>query len=806
MKEKRDSERESPIHILYIDDDQSLLDLTRDFLETQPPQINVETTSSPQQGLALIENRDFDAVVCDYQMPEMDGLEVLKTLRSEYTNDIPFIIFTGKGRKEVAIEALNLGADRYLQKGGDPTSQYGVLAQAIEQEVEHYRTKRQLHERDENLQIVLKSIGDAVITTDVDGRVTRMNSVGEDLTGWKSADAVGQPLPNVFEILNQESRKPEENPAQKVLEQGETVGLANGTILVRKDGSERFIADSAAPIENEDGEIIGVVIVFRDVTDEYRSRKRQQRQRQTIIDISVDDDITSGNLAKGARTITEAAADTLDVDRAGIWLFDDDKTVLRNVDVYEQSTDTHDSGSELAASEYPDYFSALETHRSIDATDAQNDPRTAGLSEEYLEPLGITSLLDATLRSGGEVIGVVCHEHVGESREWTDDERRFAGEIANQVLRLSANQQQVEHEETLKELHSIATEIATFDTLESICQRTIDVAETILDFDLCVIDLEEDGMLPITAISEGMPPEGVTPMSVDEGIVGKTYQTGESYCFADVREVEEANPQGPYRGVLSIPIDDHGVFQATSEQVDAFDADDRELAELLVSHTARALDQLEKEQELRQQNKQLDEFASVVSHDLRNPLNVAEGRLQMAQTECDSEHLHDVARAHDRMATLIDDLLALAREGQTAIETEPVDLSEAVEMCSEAVDTAEATLVTETEYRIQADESRLQRLLENLVRNAVEHGGPTVTISVGELAHGFYVEDDGPGIPSEKRAEVLDMGYSTTEDGTGFGLSIVERIADSHGWAVTVTEGREGGARVEITDVRILDR
>jgi PAS domain S-box-containing protein len=797
--------QESSIHVLYIDDDQDLLDLTKDFLETKNNRFDVETISSPEQGLRLIKSNEYDAIISDYQMPQMDGLAVLDTLRSEYETDIPFIIFTGKGRTDVAIEALNLGADRYIQKGGDPTSQYGVLAQAIEQEVAHQRTKRQLHKRDENLQIVLDSIGDAVITTDIDGQVTRMNQIAEELTGWNATEAVGQPLPEVFEILNHETRQPEENPAQKVLESGDIVGLANGTILKRRDGSERFIADSAAPIESDDGAVLGVVIVFRDVTDEYQSRERQRQQRQTIIDVSIDDDITNGNLEAGARTITEAAAETLDVDRVGIWLFEDDNTVLRNIDLYEKSSGQHNSGSELAASEYPNYFGALETHRSLDVPDAQNDRRTAELADECLEPLGISSLLDATIRSGGDVVGVVCHEHVGASREWTDDECRFAGEIADQVLRLRSNRQQREHEQALKQLHSIATDITSYDIPEKVCQRTIEVAETILEFDQCVINLEENGMLPITAVSEGFPPDGVTAMSVDEGVVGKTYRTGKSFLFTDVREAEEANPQGPYRSAISIPIGDHGVFQAVSEQLNDFSEDDKELAELLVSHSAQALDQLDKERALRQQNKRLDEFASVVSHDLRNPLNVAQGRLELAQREYDNEHLDDVAQALDRMGALIDELLVLAREGETAIEPEPVNLREIVEECWQTVETAEATLTTNAEYRIQADEGRVQQLMENLIRNAIEHGGRTVTIRVGELEDGFFVQDTGPGIPAEKRSDVLEMGYSTTDEGTGFGLSIVKRIAEAHVWDVSICDGNEGGARIEFTGVSILD-
>jgi len=115
--------------------------------------------------------------------------------------------------------------------------------------------------------------------------------------------------------------------------------------------------------------------------------------------------------------------------------------------------------------------------------------------------------------------------------------------------------------------------------------------------------------------------------------------------------------------------------------------------------------------------------------------------------------------------------------------------------------TAEATLVVESDQRIQADRSRLQQLVENLVRNAVEHGGADVTVTIGALEDGFYAEEDGPGIPTENRDAVFEMGYSTIEDGTGFGLSIVNQIADAHGWTVHVTEGSDGGARFEITGI-----
>jgi PAS domain S-box-containing protein len=209
----------------------------------------------------------------------------------------------------------------------------------------------------------------------------------------------------------------------------------------------------------------------------------------------------------------------------------------------------------------------------------------------------------------------------------------------------------------------------------------------------------------------------------------------------------------------------------------------------------------EREQELQRQNERLEEFASVVSHDLRNPLNTAQGRLKLAQEECNSEHLDPIERANERMETLIDELLTLARQGDRITEPEPADLPTVVDPCWTTIETGDATLVTAVDRTIRADRSRLKQVFENLFRNAIEHGGRGVTVTVGELDDGFYVEDDGPGIPAGERDDVFQPGYSTSDQGTGFGLSIIKRVVEAHGWEITVAEGSDDGARFEITGV-----
>ncbi|ELZ39478.1 Htr-like protein [Halorubrum tebenquichense DSM 14210] len=153
------------------------------------------------------------------------------------------------------------------------------------------------------------------------------------------------------------------------------------------------------------------------------------------------------------------------------------------------------------------------------------------------------------------------------------------------------------------------------------------------------------------------------------------------------------------------------------------------------------------------------------------------------------------------MESLIDDLLALAREGDKVTDPEPVNLDSLTEACWQTVETGDATLVTEAERTIRADRSRLAQVLENLFRNAVEHGGDDVTIRVGDIEEGFYVEDDGGGIPVDEQEQIFDAGYTTSDEGTGFGLPIVRQIVDAHGWTVRVTNGSRGGTRFEITGV-----
>lgn len=199
----------------------------------------------------------------------------------------------------------------------------------------------------------------------------------------------------------------------------------------------------------------------------------------------------------------------------------------------------------------------------------------------------------------------------------------------------------------------------------------------------------------------------------------------------------------------------------------------------------------------------LDRFASTVSHDLRNPLNTALGYLELAEETGDPEHFESAHAALERMDGIIDKLLLLARDPEPVAETDQIHLDALARECWEFITTTRETLDIKTDAIIMGDETQVEQLLSNLFSNAVEHGGGNVSVQVGEITDemGFYIEDDGTGIPVENEDQVFNEGFSPGEEGTGLGLAIVQQIAEAHGWDIIVTESESGGARFEITGV-----
>ena len=227
--------------------------------------------------------------------------------------------------------------------------------------------------------------------------------------------------------------------------------------------------------------------------------------------------------------------------------------------------------------------------------------------------------------------------------------------------------------------------------------------------------------------------------------------------------------------------------------------DDGEVT-LLIPEGRDITERKARERELERKNERLEAFTSAVSHDLKNPLSVADGSLDLyRETGREEPELVDqAADALDRMDRLIDDLLDLAEQGRVVADPEPVDLSAVVQRALTGVGSEDVEVTVEaTDRAVRADEARLVQLVENLLDNAVAHAEQAARVALVD-GDRLVVADDGPGVPLDERDRVFEPGYSTSSDGRGFGLAIARDIAEAHGWSLTATESRWGGARFEV--------
>ena len=363
-------------------------------------------------------------------------------------------------------------------------------------------------------------------------------------------------------------------------------------------------------------------------------------------------------------------------------------------------------------------------------------------------------------------------------------------------------------ERRLARLHEATRDLVEAASSEAVAEITTETADDILDLHINAVHLADrqgEALVP-TAVSDSSRELIGDPPVLDSGLAWQAYHRGVPEVYSDVTEHADVyDTDTPIRSEMYLPLGEHGVFTVSSPQTEAFDETDVMLAKILAANAETALDRTVHERSLERTDAYLEEFTSAVSHDLRNPLNVATGRLELARQDRDDEHLEAVAQALDRTDTLIDDLLALAREGDTALDVEPTAIADVARSAWQTVETGDAALSVETGLAIEADRHRLTQLLENLFSNAVEHGDENVTVTVGSLTDrsGFYVADDGVGIPVDD-SDVFERGYSTSEDGTGFGLTIVEQIAAEHDWTVTAAESADGGARFDLAGVEIV--
>ena len=668
--------------------------------------------------------------------------------------DVEHRIVTGDGETRWVRER----ADVEFDDDGTPVTALGVVQDVTERkeregELERYET-------------FVETIAGGVFAQDAEGRYSYANSHAEEKTGYDREEIVGED-PTLFV---DEAEIERYNGAIAEMLAGERESITAETEIEAADGEMIPVEMRLTLLPSDDG-FRGTVGVVHDIS-ERKERERALEQYQAIVEAVGDAAYrlnADGHFAFVSDALTELTG------------YDADELLGEHVSLVMREAD-------------------IETGEALIGELLEDEERTHGTFE-----------LEA-IRADGE--RVPCEDHM--ALLWEDGEFAGTAGVVRDVTARKERERELErHRETLEQLHETANRLHAADSKAACLDVTIEAAVSILGFDWCTLAAPgPDGRLfEIKAVSEGAPvAAGDTPFALDEGIAGKVYQSGSPEIVEDAQAAEAGKPvDDAIESGLTVPVGDWGVFQAVTTTGEGFDEHDRRQAELLVSSLYSAIQRLDQRAELRRrqsalkrQNEQLEEFASIVSHDLRNPLNVADGRVELAGEDCDSEHLDAAARAIERMDRLIEDVLTLAREGEQVQELGNVSLPAVCERCWGHVDTADATLEVATDRRIRADSNRLQQLLENLFRNAVEHGGETVTVTVEDRPDGFSVADDGPGIPEADREDVFDRGYSTSREGVGFGLRIVEQIVDAHGWDVAVAESESGGARLDVTGVEFV--
>ena len=890
-------ESQENIQILHIDDEPDFTDLTATFLERENDRFAVETATSADEGLEIVADRPPDCIVSDYNMPGMDGIEFLETVRNEYS-ELPFILFTGKGSEDVASDALRAGATDYIRKQSG-SEQYELLANRIQNAVEQHHSKRRAAALD-RIRTLVADINQSLIrassSDEVKAQVCRHISESTPYVTACFAEVDREAMqiePQVwagdaagyFEKLDMdvdEDSPGRQAPGGRAFHEREIAISQN----ILEDERYAKWQDSAAergfrslavvPIEYQD-ELHGLLAAFA-------SRPNAFDQTEQRLLEELGDDIAHALHAqtlqtelKQAETLFQNAQDALFLINVG----DDQFTIDRVNPGYERTTGLDSSelrgktprdllGDEAGSEVEAKYQTCIDQHEPLkyneelpidsqltywetriapvtidneveklagatrDITDQKEREQKLELVETLFEHAEecqfIVDVADGEfkLRHANEyykrTVGLPADEPVtgqtptglfGETggqevldryRECVETRESVTytvelpvpeeGTVYQTILAPVVTDGEVTHiVGTARDITELREREPRLQGERAFIEQSLDALDDV--FYVFSTDREilrwNERLLEVT----GYPNEEIPGMEPTD-FFPKDHQPRIADAVTEIMETGDATVRADF-----LTTDDERVpHEFTGSQLT--DSDGDVLGFVGIGRDLRR--QREYERQLEQRNERLEEFTSIVSHDLRNPLRAADGWLELLRDECESDRIDDLAQALDRMDALIEDLLTLAREGKQVDETEQVGLANVATNSWQTVSTEQATLETNTSRAVNADRSRLQQLFENLYRNAVEHGSDDITVSVGAMDDGFYVADAGPGIPESDRGKVFEAGYSTAEEGTGFGLRIVEQVATAHDWEITVTENEQGGARFEVTGVEFADR
>jgi PAS domain S-box-containing protein len=653
----------------------------------------------------------------------------------------------------------------------------------------------------ERLRITLASIGDAVIVTDAEGRVTSLNAVAERLTGWSLATALGRPLVEVFRIVNEETRGPAADPVRRVIETGTVVGLANHTVLIGRDGAERPIDDSAAPIRGTDGLLHGVVLVFRDVT-ETRRAESARRHLAAIIEGS-EDAIVSKDL-DGVITSWNAAAERV-YGYPAAEIIGKPFSVLVPTD---RADEVADMARRLREGIRTDHFETVRR---------RNDGRLIDVSVSY-----------SPIRSGdGKVTGTAVIARDVTNRKREEIHTRFLAD-ASAVLA------------TLTDEASSLQKVATL----AVPQFA----------DWCAVDTaNEKGVLRRVAVAH-VDPQKVRlahelhrrwPPDPNETTgVYEILRTGQPELVPDITDgMLEARVRDKellgiirelgLRSYIGVPLSVRGkaigvITFISAESGRRYDANDLAAAEELARRAAVTLQNAHLYEAVLEADRRKDEFLATLAHELRNPLAPIRNTLYLLKTLGPAGANLDRAievmeRQVHHLIRLVDDLLDVSRVMRGKIELRPaeVDLAtianDACESAKPLFDSRSVSFGCSLPDRpvwVRADPVRMGQVFSNLLTNAAKYTEPGGTVncvveSAGDQAI-IRVRDTGVGIAPEMLGRIFDLfvqadtSTAKTHGGLGIGLTLVRNLVEMHGGTVVAKSPGLGAGSEFIVSLPLL--
>jgi len=663
----------------------------------------------------------------------------------------------------------------------------GAVIILVSENVRRSRNREELRRR--QLEITVASIGDAVITTDSNGCVASLNRVAEMLTGWKDADARGRELHEVFQIVNEETREPVENPVAKVLASGIILGLANHTVLIAKDGTERPIDDSAAPIRDLDGEIRGVVLVFRDISE----RRRAERERLHLAAIvSSSDDAIIGKSLDGTITSWNRGAESLYGYTAG-------EIVGKPISV-------------LMPPENDDEFSSIMERLRRGEQIAHHETVRVRKGGERL----VVSVTISPIRSeSGEIIGASAIARDITTRAREEQHFRFlsrTGELFSQSLDFDRTMQNVLAMAVPELADWAILDLASSDDEAS--YRRVAVAH---------VDPEKADLAKV--LRRKYPPDPQTDH------VARAMRSGESELVQEVsedvlREVSQGEEHFQLLRelgltswmIVPLPARDRPIGAVTFVSSDPrrrFNDTDLAHAKEFARRAAMAFENARLYREAQLANRAKDNYLATLSHELRTPMTSIIGWASMlGQHDVDAETqklgIESIQRSAAVQAELIEDILDMSRiaSGKMRLDVQMCDLAEiaaaALTTIAPAASAKSIVLagVTNEPMLVTGDPKRLQQVIWNLLTNAIKFTprGGRVNLRVEEAnswAH-VTVSDTGQGFSREFGAHLFEpfrqaeSPTTRTQGGLGLGLSIVRYLVEQHGGVVTAESAGPG--------------